>query len=113
MHGMVLATCAQANFVYLLAPHCYKLLQKEVSKMLYSRKVFRHNAPHALNKLNTVKGSNMYYVVTKALAARMQGSRIPPANVGGTVKGIFATGTKAASFLLSNKLQSTYTIVFL
>ena len=55
----------------------------------------------------------MYYVVTKALAARMQGSRIPPANVGGSVKGIFATGTKAASFLLSNKLQTTYTIVFL
>lgn len=74
---------------------------------------FPAQCTHALNKRNTVKGSNMYYVVSKALAARMQGSRIPPANVGGSVKGIFATGTKAASFLLSNKLQLTYTIVFL
>jgi len=55
----------------------------------------------------------MYYVVTKRLAAAMQGSRIPPKNCNGTVRGIFATATAAASFLIENKLKLTYTIVHL
>ena len=31
---MVLATCAQAHCVYVVALRCYKLLQKEVNKCL-------------------------------------------------------------------------------
>lgn len=43
---MLLATCAQAHFVYVLALHCYKLLQKEVNKRL-------HNVCYALYYTHT------------------------------------------------------------
>lgn len=54
----------------------------------------------------------MYYVVTKKLAAAMQGSTINGNSFKGTCKGIYLTATKAAQYIISNKLQLTYTIVY-
>jgi len=53
----------------------------------------------------------MYYVVTKSQALAMQGSK--HFNSGrGTCKGIYKDATKAASYILDNRLQASYTIVY-
>lgn len=57
---MVLAMCAQGHFVYMLALHCYKLLQKEVNKRL-------HNVCYAL-----------YYTHTKNAPKETQHANHPP-----------------------------------
>ena len=54
----------------------------------------------------------MYYVVTKRLADAMQGSRIHRNDFSGTCRAICSNATKAAKYILDNKLQAAYTIVY-
>ena len=54
----------------------------------------------------------MYYVVTKKLAAAMQGSTINGNSFNGKCVAIYQTANKAAQHIIKNKLQISYTIVY-